>query len=132
VLLSRQCMRQGFGSQGLDLIWYGDSISEHFLGTDTGDPTEKSTAAAWEKHYGKYRSACFSLAHDGTPGVLWRVINGEAPEARMWTYLPLPHFSDTNARVFVRMHSPCMHSLPRWVCDEVWTHSAMFHSPCAR
>jgi hypothetical protein len=71
-----------FGLQGLDLIWFGDSISEHFLGTDTGVPSPKTTVPVWEQHYSKYRSACFSLAHDRTVGLLWRVINGEAPEAR--------------------------------------------------
>jgi hypothetical protein len=110
-------------SQGLDLIWYGDSVSEHFLGTDTGVPTPKTTVVVWEQHYSKYRSACFSLSHDRSPGLLWRVINGEAPEARM-AHLPLDLFSShlqmhchflryecerVHACACMRLHAPCMH-----------------------
>jgi hypothetical protein len=70
------------------MIWFGDSSSEHFLGTDTGVPSsEKSTVPVWQKHYAsKYRAACFAMAHDRTVSVLWQVLNGEAPKARN-TYL---------------------------------------------
>jgi hypothetical protein len=80
------------------MIWFGDSTSEHFLGTDTGRP-EKSTAVVWQNHYAsKYRAACFSLAHDRTVNVLWRVLHGEAPKARN-TYVGTMYDCQQGSRV---------------------------------
>jgi hypothetical protein len=71
-------------SQGYDMIWYGDSISEAFRGTEDGGQLEGLVAikAVWEKHYGsKYKAAVMACAHDRTTNLLWRLLNGESPQA---------------------------------------------------
>jgi hypothetical protein len=69
-------------SQGLDLIWYGDSISEAFRGTGAGRPCPSRDAQeVWRTHYAsKYRNAVFACAWDKTNHLLWRLQHGEAPE----------------------------------------------------
>jgi hypothetical protein len=69
------------------MVWYGDSISEQLRGTECGVPSKSLSPmrAVWDRHYGKYRAAVFAMALDKTVHLIWRVLNGEAPQARSLT-----------------------------------------------
>ncbi|CAL5224328.1 g6997 [Coccomyxa viridis] len=66
---------------GVDLVFYGDSITEAMRGTTMGLPNDKhsGTPAVVQKHYGHLRTAALSLAGDTTLNLLWRVQHGEGP-----------------------------------------------------
>ena len=63
------------GPQGLDLVFYGDSITENWLGTSLGRPWPggKGVAAVYRKHFGGYKSAVLAIAgaslHSHKPGI---------------------------------------------------------------
>jgi hypothetical protein len=73
--------------QRLDMIWYGDSIAEQFRGTEGGIPLKPLSPmrAVWDRHYGKYRAEVFAMALDKVVHLIWRILNGEAPQARSLT-----------------------------------------------
>ena len=56
------------GKEGLDLVFYGDSITESLRGTQMGTRIEKfyGIPEVAKKHYGHLRTAAFSIAgaHD--------------------------------------------------------------------
>ena len=50
--------------QGLDLVVYGDSITEQFRGTLMGVPMDKfrGIPEVFAKHYGRLKAKVFSIA----------------------------------------------------------------------
>jgi hypothetical protein len=69
------------------MLWLGDSISEAFHGTAEGKYAKSLEASklVWEQHYGKYNAAVFACYHDRTVQLIWRMLNGESPQARKTT-----------------------------------------------
>jgi hypothetical protein len=65
--------------QGLDLIWYGDSIT--YLLYQGSDRQQE-----WANYFGQYRSAVFGVPSEGLLSLRRRLINGGAPKAR---WLPI-------------------------------------------
>lgn len=65
--------------QGLDVVFYGDSLVERLRGTHGGTPVA-GTRDVWERHIGsRYRAAALGLAGDRTHHLMWRLSNGELP-----------------------------------------------------
>ena len=52
------------GMQGLDIVFYGDSITENLNGTALGRPWPggKGTGEVYQKHFGAYKSAILAIA----------------------------------------------------------------------
>eukprot|EP00976_Prorocentrum_cordatum_P058433 1172750-Prorocentrum_minimum.AAC.1 len=74
------------GRQKLDLLFLGDSITEHFRGSSVGfecSPDEISVqcsaaAEVWNKNFCNLNTMALGIAHDRTEHLLWRLQNGEA------------------------------------------------------
>ncbi|KAL4857557.1 Platelet-activating factor acetylhydrolase IB subunit beta [Chlorella vulgaris] len=67
--------------QGMDIIAYGDSITEAFRGSGYGHqtPKYKSNKATWRRRMGKRRALLLGISGDQTMHLLWRLQNGEGP-----------------------------------------------------
>ena len=52
--------------QGVDLLFYGDSITENWRGTSVGRlyPGGQGMPAVYQKHFGGYKSAVLAIAGD--------------------------------------------------------------------
>ncbi|EFN56767.1 hypothetical protein CHLNCDRAFT_144244 [Chlorella variabilis] len=59
--------------QGFRLLFYGDSITEYWMGTNRCVP------AVFQKHFGRYRPGVMAVSADQTRHLLWRLQHGEAP-----------------------------------------------------
>ncbi len=48
----------------MDLVFYGDSITESWRGTQLGEPLGKfsEVPAVWDKHFGKLKAAAYAIA----------------------------------------------------------------------
>ncbi|KAK9861265.1 hypothetical protein WJX84_008063 [Apatococcus fuscideae] len=68
--------------QGLELIFYGDSIFEAWMATEMGEETDrfKDVPAVYTRNYGRLRGGVFAISGDTSQNLLWRLKNGEAPE----------------------------------------------------
>ncbi len=57
--------------QGLDCVFYGDSITESLRGTQMGVKIEKFVGIpeVFQKHYGHVRAAAYSIAGGCHPGL---------------------------------------------------------------
>lgn len=51
-------------TQGVDLLFYGDSITENWRGTSVGRPYPggQGMPAVYQKHFGGYKSAVLAIA----------------------------------------------------------------------
>ncbi|KAK9829121.1 hypothetical protein WJX72_004014 [[Myrmecia] bisecta] len=67
--------------QGFDLLFYGDSITEHWRGTSMGAPdsTGPSIHDMWNKYFGSYNADVMAIAADQIEHLHWRLLNGEMP-----------------------------------------------------
>ncbi len=63
-------------SQRVDLVWYGDSITENW--ERTGPPGYFDFAPAWQHYYGDRNALNLGFKGDATSHLLWRLRNGEA------------------------------------------------------
>lgn len=66
----------------LDIIFYGDSITEAWRGLQVGVPVEKfkGIPEIFAKAYGGVRAAAYSISGDRTEHLYWRLQNGEGPK----------------------------------------------------
>ncbi|EFN50813.1 hypothetical protein CHLNCDRAFT_55501 [Chlorella variabilis] len=66
----------------LDIVFYGDSISESFRGSVAGTVVEgySGNMAAWREMMGTRRAMVLGIAGDQTMHLLWRLRNGEGPK----------------------------------------------------
>lgn len=66
-------------STNLDVIFYGDSITESLRGTMSGRPNERMAAneKMFKKIFGKRPTSACGMAGDQTQHLLWRLHNGE-------------------------------------------------------
>lgn len=60
----------------VDLVWYGDSITENW--ERNGPPAFYEFAPAWQHYYGSRRALNLGFKGDSTAHLLWRLRNGEA------------------------------------------------------
>mmetsp|Transcript_16481 Transcript_16481/g.31238 ORF Transcript_16481/g.31238 Transcript_16481/m.31238 type:complete len:388 (-) Transcript_16481:29-1192(-) len=72
----------------LDVVFYGDSITEAWLGTSLGLPHEKKkyNQEVFKSLFnveggGKYNALALGVSGDLTTSLLWRLQNGELPES---------------------------------------------------
>ena len=63
-------------SRPVDLVWYGDSITENW--ERRGPPDYFDFAPAWEHYYGDRNALNLGFKGDATSHLLWRLRNGEA------------------------------------------------------
>jgi len=63
-------------SRPVDLVWYGDSITENW--ERTGPPDYFDFAPAWQHYYGDRNALNLGFKGDSTSHLLWRLRNGEA------------------------------------------------------
>ncbi len=62
-------------SRPVDLVWYGDSITENW--ERTGPPDYFDFAPAWKHYYGDRNALNLGFKGDATSHLLWRLRNGE-------------------------------------------------------
>ncbi|KAK9836293.1 hypothetical protein WJX81_002534 [Elliptochloris bilobata] len=76
-------VKRAQAGEGLDLVFYGDSITENWLGTSVGQPWPggAGVAAVYQKHFGKFNSAVLAIAGDQVGNLWWRLLHGELPLA---------------------------------------------------
>lgn len=67
--------------QGFDLLFYGDSITETWHGTDLCHPIARAQGVhdVFLRHYSKFNGGVMAEGGDQTAHLLWRLRNGEAP-----------------------------------------------------
>jgi lysophospholipase L1-like esterase len=63
-------------SRPIDLVWYGDSITENW--ERDGPPAYFGFAPAWQHYYGDRRALNLGFKGDSTAHLLWRLRNGQA------------------------------------------------------
>ncbi|KAK9789385.1 hypothetical protein WJX73_007156 [Symbiochloris irregularis] len=65
--------------RGVELVFYGDSITESWRGTNTGQPWEPfaKTPEVFTKHYGSMRTGVYAISGDTAGNLLWRMHHGE-------------------------------------------------------
>jgi lysophospholipase L1-like esterase len=63
-------------SRPVDLVWYGDSITENW--ERAGPPAYFDFAPAWQHYYGDRNALNLGFKGDATSHLLWRLRNGEA------------------------------------------------------
>ena len=63
-------------SQPVDLVWYGDSITENW--ERAGPPDYFDFTPAWQHYYGDRNALNLGFKGDATSHLLWRLRNGEA------------------------------------------------------
>ena len=63
-------------SRPVDLVWYGDSITENW--ERSGPPAYFDFAPAWQHYYGDRNALNLGFKGDSTAHLLWRLRNGEA------------------------------------------------------
>lgn len=63
-------------SRPVDLVWYGDSITENW--ERAGPPGYFDFAPAWQHYYGDRNALNLGFKGDATSHLLWRLRNGEA------------------------------------------------------
>ena len=71
-----EAKRAEMRSRPVDLVWYGDSITENW--ERTGPPDTLDFAPAWEHYYGDRNALNLGFKGDATSHLLWRLRNGEA------------------------------------------------------
>ncbi|MGH7119354.1 MAG: GDSL-type esterase/lipase family protein [Acetobacteraceae bacterium] len=63
-------------SQKIDLVWYGDSITENF--EHHGPPAWQNFAPIWQRFYGGRHAINLGFVGDSTANLIWRIDHGEA------------------------------------------------------
>ncbi|KAK9805428.1 hypothetical protein WJX73_004800 [Symbiochloris irregularis] len=65
--------------RGVELVFYGDSITESWRGTGMGRkvPQWADIPKVFAKHYGNLRASVYAIGGDTVGNLLWRVRNGE-------------------------------------------------------
>ncbi|KAK9794078.1 hypothetical protein WJX73_009937 [Symbiochloris irregularis] len=65
--------------RGVELVFYGDSITESWRGTNTGQYWEPfaKTPEVFAKHYSSMSTGVYAISGDTTGNLLWRVHHGE-------------------------------------------------------
>ncbi|KAK9789379.1 hypothetical protein WJX73_004878 [Symbiochloris irregularis] len=73
---------KAYTEHGVELVFYGDSITESWRGTNTGQYWEPfaNTPEVFAKHYGSRRTGVFAIAGDTADHLLWRLQHGEGPQ----------------------------------------------------
>ena len=63
------------------MIFYGDSITESWLGTDLCGPCQRcqGVPAVFARHYSKFNASVMAVGGDQVAHLMWRLQNGEAP-----------------------------------------------------
>lgn len=69
-----EAARKGFG---LDLVWYGDSITESYRSTSMGVANHPGVKDVFERIWGRYKTEVFAIAGDLTDHLAWRLLHGE-------------------------------------------------------
>eukprot|EP00558_Chaetoceros_sp_UNC1202_P007532 CAMPEP_0197234540 /NCGR_PEP_ID=MMETSP1429-20130617/2265_1 /TAXON_ID=49237 /ORGANISM="Chaetoceros sp., Strain UNC1202" /LENGTH=400 /DNA_ID=CAMNT_0042692979 /DNA_START=35 /DNA_END=1237 /DNA_ORIENTATION=+ len=74
--------------EGLDVVFYGDSITEGWMGTSYGsaDTMMDKNLDAFKDNFsledgGKYKGLALGISGDRTTDLLWRLQNGEMPQS---------------------------------------------------
>lgn len=67
---------------GYRLMFFGDSITETWAGTDLCSPCERcqGVPAVFAKHYAKYNAGVMAVGGDQTAHLMWRLQHGEVPQ----------------------------------------------------
>ena len=67
---------------GFQLLFYGDSITESYRGTDHCLPCDRCKGApeVFARHWGQYNASAIAIGGDQTAHLLWRLAHGEAPK----------------------------------------------------
>ena len=63
------------------MIFYGDSITETWMGTDLCGPCGRCQGvdAVFARHYSKFNASVMAVGGDQVAHLMWRLQNGEAP-----------------------------------------------------
>ncbi|KAI3426404.1 hypothetical protein D9Q98_008774 [Chlorella vulgaris] len=66
---------------GFDLLFYGDSITERWAGTDLCAACEYAAGIpeVFAQHYSKFNASVMAVGGDQTAHLMWRLVHGEAP-----------------------------------------------------
>ncbi|CAL5221183.1 g3329 [Coccomyxa viridis] len=67
-------------NKGFELVFYGDSITETWRGTDMGRPCSRCTGvpAIFQKYFGsKYDSEVLAVGGDQAAHLMWRLLHGQ-------------------------------------------------------
>ncbi|KAK9836010.1 hypothetical protein WJX81_005902 [Elliptochloris bilobata] len=64
---------------GVDVVFYGDSITETWRGTDMGRGCRRCAGvpAVFQKYFGKYSTAVLAVGGDQASHLLWRLQHGD-------------------------------------------------------
>ncbi len=68
--------KQAMRSRRVDLVWYGDSITENW--ERNGPPPYLDFGPVWQHYYGDRNALNLGFKGDATSHLLWRLRNGEA------------------------------------------------------
>jgi lysophospholipase L1-like esterase len=71
-----EAKRAEMRSRPVDLVWYGDSITENW--ERDGPPAYFDFAPVWQHYYGDRHALNLGFSGDSTAHLLWRLRNGEA------------------------------------------------------
>lgn len=71
--------------EGYHLLFYGDSITEQWVGADhcyscLDQERCAGVPEVFTRHFGKWRAGAMAIGGDQTAHLLWRLRNGEAPQ----------------------------------------------------
>lgn len=79
-------LRKNETNQKFDIVFFGDSIMEHWSGSRYGEPEESLVEEknVFESFFtlsgnGSYDGVAFGISGDTSPNLLWRLQNGELP-----------------------------------------------------
>lgn len=67
--------------EGFELLFYGDSITEQWRGTDQGGVCTRCIGdqEIFKKYFGKYRSDVLAVGGDQVGHLMWRLLHGDIP-----------------------------------------------------
>ena len=67
-------------TDGLQLLFYGDSITEAMRGTSMGAPHTTDVPQAYNSFFrSRFRTEALAIAGDQTSHLMWRLLDGESP-----------------------------------------------------
>lgn len=72
-------VQHGAETDGLQLLFYGDSITEALRGTSMGKPTATDVPEAFLPLRTRFRTEALAIAGDQTSHLMWRLLDGESP-----------------------------------------------------
>ncbi|KAL4448233.1 hypothetical protein ABPG75_005452 [Micractinium tetrahymenae] len=77
----REIQQADEAEQGFGLVFFGDSITESWSGTDLCKPVPRAQGVdeVFRRHFAKWNASVMAVGGDQTAHLQWRIMNGEVP-----------------------------------------------------